>query len=272
MVNTLITISTFKKNEACEQLIESLLNNNYKERIVITDDSDNFNALPVYNRFRKEAEITYLGGSVNAGISLNKNRGIKYFLEHSQYNNMLSLDDDLLITKSGLIDHLDMICKEDDLQFTTGFWTDKVFKGELKQLWGTGGWSDQFPVKAESAWNTWHGGCHGCLVFYRRTAIEKVGYFNKLSLKYGFEHSLYCSRILRAFGLCPELFPIMKFSRTWFHGNDIPNNYEIDVSKVFEINGAEHSRLLLKVYEGKGLTIEDHGLKKILKKDRKLES
>lgn len=264
-MNTLISISTYKKNEALDELMWTLIKHNYNN-ILIADDNDG-EAKSIYYKYRDFKSIPkliYCTGP-NLGISGNKNRGIKYFLSHSQYDSLLMLDDDLLFTRSGLLEHIDLAIKDAKIEFITGYWTDKNAKQEsnIKQVTGNS-WYEDFPVKAATDYISWHEGSQGAVMFVTRKAINKVGYFNMFPEKYGYEHSLYFSRLLRAHESCPRLFPVLRFCERWYHGNDIPNNYEVN-RETLVLGGSQstyHDQMLGKVFAGYEIYNKDHGLSK----------
>jgi len=263
-------VTTFKKPTALRDILNSLIEYNYHEgnTIMIADD-DNGSSKEVYQEFRKRCKLVYATGP-NGGISVNKNRIIKYFLAKPHLDELVLLDDDLVFSRKGLLEHCREACKEIKLPFISGLWTDFESKDDLSKMQQSGlHWSEQFPVIAETKLTTWHGGKHGCMLYFQREAIEKVGYYNIFPMGYGFEHSIYFSRLLRTYAMAPECYPILKYSHLYFHGNNIPNNYEVNVDKVFEINGPVHQKLLNDVYNGYGLYSKDSGLKK--KKEQVLD-
>jgi hypothetical protein len=272
LMPNLIAISTYKKNQGLDELITTLLNNDYDKAstILITDDNDG-EAKSVYEKYRKECKLVYITGP-NGGIARNKNRAIKYFLSKPHFNRLSLLDDDLLFVKPGLFDDLEGCLDDIKLPVITGLWSDYTANPEQNILGASGnGWFDDFPPigYSKNLRVSFHEGCHGCLKYLKREAVEAVGFFNVLPLGYGFEHSLYISRIMKQFNQCPRLFPIFRFSSYYYHGNKIPNNYEVDHEEVFKINGAEHDRILTDVFNGYSIYNKEHGLNK--KKERCLD-
>lgn len=266
-MSTLLAITTFKKPQAADELIETLIKHNYhlNNRIILCDDSENREGKEVFEKYRKECKITYSAGTERQGIAVNKNRGLKYFFTKTHFDDILLLDDDLLFERPGLIEHCKFVCNEDiKLPFITGMWVDFDFKKEETIKGSNGlGWFSSFPVKAATPFTTWHEGSLGCMLYIQRSAAERVGYFNKLSYFYSHEHSLYYSRLLAAYGRCPELFPLLKNSGGWYYkGNKIPNNYDVDMQQVWEVNGKEHAELLQQVYQGYGVYNKEHSLRK----------
>lgn len=265
-MSTLICISTYLKNSALKDLLDSLIKFGYHEqaKIAICDDSNDFHAKPIYEEYRKKCKLIYLSGGINSGIAINKNRGLKYFLSKPHFEDILMLDDDLIFYAPNFLEHCRKVCGEIKLPLISGLWTD--FRGEqeeeVKGASGNGWYSD-FPVVAETEHTTWHfQGCHGCCLYMKREVVEKVGYMNNFTYHYGYEHSAYFSRALYASGSAPELFPVLKHSDLWYRGNCIPNNYEIDRDQVFNVNGVEHAELIRQVYMGYGIYNKEHGLKK----------
>lgn len=271
-MSTLIAISTYLKNAALTELLDSLIANGYHEgnRLMICDDSDDHQAKPVFDEYRKKCKLVYSAGE-RGGIAVNKNRAIKYFLAKTHFKDLLLLDDDLLFLRYGLIEECRTACEEIGLPFITGMWIDFYSNKEEKVKGSDGrGWFSSFPIKSSTFSTTSHQGSHGCVMHIQREAVEKVGYFNKFSYFYSHEHSAYFSRLLRTYGRCPELFPVIKNSSYYYKGNQIPNNYEIDMDQVWNVNGREHAELLQKVYAGESLYNKEHNLSK--KKENTIES
>lgn len=130
MSKVLIAISTYQKIDALEVLLDSLHQHGYFEsnKVVVCDDNqgksytltkkDNPNhpcwgmdpkqrteftksSVPDFTaKFNKayEVDIEVIFGSERGGVAKNKNRGIKYFLEHKEYDELLMLDDDIVFT------------------------------------------------------------------------------------------------------------------------------------------------------------------------------
>lgn len=267
----LIGITTYLKNDSLDVLINSLIEHGYTDnaRIVIADDDSE--AVAIYNKYRKDIKITYIGGN-RAGICGNKSRIIHYFLKNTKYENLLLLDDDLVFHKSGFIEQCLVGCEDINLPFISGYWTDHTGSEDYSVSQTSGNsWVSDFPCKGSTKFVSLHQGKHGCTLFFKREAIEKAGFYNKMGF-YGYEHSLYFSRLLKLYGWSPELFPILKYCDHWYKGQNVPNRYTIDIQEVHNTNGQEHIRLLKDVYEGKGLTIMDNQFRKVWKKDRLLES
>lgn len=268
-MSTLISITSYLKPLALEQLIVTLLEHGYDKgnTLMICCDNGGIDTKPVYDKFRKDCKLVLAHGAERQGISANKNRGIKYFLQKTHFEKLLLLDDDILFKRPGMLEHLEEACQQVDLPLMTGLWTD--FNGNKEEnILGASnrGWFTDFPEKGGTELVSLHEGCHGCLKYLKREAVEKVGYFHVFPEKYGFEHSNFCSRILKEYEVCPRLYPILRTSPWFFCGNKIPNNYEVDIETVFKVNGAEHDRLLNEIYNGRMIYEKDHGLNK--KKER----
>lgn len=262
----LIGITTFRKPNSLQRLLESLFEHGYdKHTIHVADDAQSedseFNgvrigsALEVVNNF-KGVRCSY--GNARGGISKNKNRNLKFMLD-SDYNHVLLLDDDLEFVRPGLYEELLEVCEKNRINHITGQWSSS--QPELEQLTG-GGWSTTFPVQAMGHNVTWHEGSHGCSGFFTRKCIEEIGYMNVLKEKYGYEHSLYTSRAMLAVDKrTPKWHPQHSRASRFYTGQaaPIPNNYEIE---NVHANSQEYLELLTKVWEGKGLHIKDPNLTK----------
>jgi hypothetical protein len=260
--SVLLGITTFRKNEAAKTLIQSLIEHGYSEgnTILIADDGAG-HARPVFEEFK--GKVVYISGkNPQYGISVNKNRCIDYFLQNKHFDALLLLDDDIVFTAPGFIDHCKMVCKEDlKLPFVSSYWVDHngVSTDDVLQTSGKT-WTDDFPIKASTEWVNFHQGKHGHCLYFGRGAVEKAGFYNKMPGMYGMEHSLYFSRLLRIYGQCPELFPILKYPKLWYKGQCIPNNYDVPKNSI-EINGKAHIKFLNEVYQGRGLYVGERGIK-----------
>lgn len=225
MKNTLIAISTFKKNPALVELLDSLNKHGYMEvaDILVTDDGEGEakGSIP--------PGVLYTTGK-NLGIAKNKNRAIKYFLENPQYNYLLLLDDDIVFRASGLIEE----CIDTRLQHVTGYlgqWEDGVGvvgADDRPQLSGNPFFVD-FPRQGqtEDGKISFRFGSQGGMLFFSRTILEKAGYFHIPPGKYGYEHSIHSNVINRVQGYCIDWFPILENSPKFFHDNGkYANAYE----------------------------------------------
>ncbi len=276
-MSTLISITSFLKNSALVELLESLIALNYHEgnKILIADDSENAEARAVFEQFKKKCKLVYCNGMERTGIAVNKNRGLKYFFAKPHFNDILMLDDDIVFHREKLLDHLKMACADARLSYMTGYWTDHNASKEENIKGASGnGWYSDFPIKASTDYVTWNEGCQGVLMYIQREIAEKVMYMRKYSYVYGYEHDSYMARILRADGKAPNLKPVLKGCEYFYIGQNKPNAYEIDREivlgkmdengKVIEIGqqAREHGEDLLQIIAGYGIKEKNHYLKK----------
>lgn len=281
----LISVTTFMKSDGLRVLLQSLLDTDYDSiaKIHIADDNagaryqitregnpnhpfwktklgqqfDEYtmdSAVDVWEdmkgKFDNGLSISY-GNEPRAGISVNKNRGIYYYLNKTQAPYLLLIDDDIRFIKPGLIEEWAEVLKANtnegpgakySLDHLTGYWSDiDIDPDEWKdnfengQSWSVSkkGWFDIFPVEALGEMVEWRKGCMGVSNFYTRKAVEAVQYYDLLPGKYGYEHSLHTSRVmLKVNNRSPQLFPIYDYSEYFFVGQAIPNNYSGTVEEA----------------------------------------
>lgn len=260
-----IGITTFRKPNSLQRLLESLFEHGYdKHTIHVADDAQGedseFNgvrigsALEVVNNF-KGVSCSY--GTRRLGISGNKNRLIEAFLK-SDCTHILLLDDDQEFVRPGLFEELLEVLEKNRINHVTGQWSSS--QPELEQMSGQG-WSVTFPVQAEGYHVTWHEGSHGCGHFYTRKALEEVGYWPILKSFYGLEHSIHTALTVRVVDKrTPKWHPQHTRASRFYTGQaiPIPNNYEIE--DVFA-NNEEYQKYMQKIWDGTCLKIKDSGLK-----------
>lgn len=227
----LIAISTYKKNTALTELLDTMKENGYLDSndVLICDDGAP-GAKEVWKKYN-QPNIFYTGGS-NVGISRNKNRGIKFFLENKQYTHLVLLDDDLLFTRPGMIEAM-RATGQHHLTGYLGTWIPGygIKRDEREQLSGNTFIGD-FPVQGEAPGGTYYClGAQGIMLFLTREIVEKAMYFHVPPGKYGYEHSIYTNVINTCMGIHMDWFPVFKNTPKYLIGNyNHPNNY--DVGKV----------------------------------------
>jgi hypothetical protein len=113
-------IKTFKKPVMLEALLLSLEQHGYVgDQVTLTVGDDNpGESLDVLKKFN--FVDAYLTGNVH-GIWANNNRGIKYFLEESDADALLVLDNDIQFTESGMLEELENANRCDHQEHITGF-------------------------------------------------------------------------------------------------------------------------------------------------------
>lgn len=267
-MSILIAITTFKKNDALDVLVKSLVENRYKN-VVIADDNSNIcqvdNLLKKYKNDFENLTLKYNQKTQQTGISCNKNRCIKHFLEND-YDHLLMLDDDIKIVSPKIEEHFDHIKNTYNIKHVSGYWTDENVYNTSKLVGLTGNqWSDDFPTIMENKDLFFTRGCQGCFVWVYKDLVKEAGYFRKFPYFYGTEHAEYSARLNKisgwAVGIENEdpLFPMLKRSEKYFHGQFIPNNYNVDHQKI-EINMKKYREYLDDTRNGISLYNDDPGL------------
>lgn len=307
--SSLISVSTFMKSDALRVVLESLLDYGYDKvaKVHIADDNGGASytvtkeknphhpiwefaegdsvemqsALEVYNdlkgQFANGLHISY--GKGRGGISINKNRGIYYFLNKTQAPYLLLIDDDIRFVRSGMIEEWAQVLQDNadlvgangkyTLNTLTGYWSDIAIdaskwedKFEGGKSWAVtkAGWFDTFPLEAVGNKIEWRRGCMGVSNFYARKAVEEVQYYDLLPGKYGYEHSLHTSRVLlKVDRRSPQLFPIYDWSERYFVGQAVPNNYSGTVEEA-QKSDPKYQELMNGFAFGLNLKNEKHGL------------
>lgn len=281
MTKTLIAITTYQKTDAFYNLVESLVKYNYHagNKILVTDDNagkdyittrkDNPNHPRWVEVSESETEINFAGapkvvenlkrdfpdldiecvfGEKRGGVAINKNRGIKYFLEHLEFDELLMLDDDIVMTGPGLLE----ACRATGEPHMTG-----LLGGSEAEVFGADAcpFFQSFPPKGETPTHWFCTGSMGMMLWYKREAVEKAGYFNAMPDKYGAEHSLYSCRLNALYGKYIDWFPILKGCEGFFISQSIPNNYTAD----YEKNMKFYNKIKPEIFKGINLHIKNPG-------------
>ena len=193
-------------------------------------------------------------GKGRGGVSINKNRGIKFFLDNPQYEDILMLDDDITFNGSGLIEH----CRASGHKHLCGYLgspTDKpgwpLHSGETGNSFFT-----VFPAKGEDEYVYYCGGAQGMMMYIIRDLLEKVKYLNVMKHKYGYEHAIWSNRLNMADGKYLDWFPVLKESPRFFVTQNIANNYAIH--DVYA-NSKEWEKLKELTFRGVDLCIANPG-------------
>lgn len=274
-----IAISTFQKDLALSTLLESLVEHNYHtgNKIVVTDDHQGLpydldrktnpnhplfkdndlqeikrpSAVMVVEGFKvkhPDVDISCVFGKARGGVAINKNRGIKYFLEHPEFDELLMLDDDIVMTGPGLLE----ACRATGEPHMTG-----LLGGTEGAVFGADAcpFFQSFPPKGETPTHWFCTGSMGMMLWYKREAVEKAGYFNTMPDKYGAEHSLYSCRLNALYGKYIDWFPILKGCEGFFISQSIPNNYTAD----YEKNMKFYNKIKPEIFKGINLHIKNPG-------------
>ena len=271
-MSCIILVTTYKKSLALDNLLESLIKNDYgRYDLVVADDYSNkvdshgSSAGGICKKYKgqfKSLTFCYNEKTSQAGIAKNKNRGLlQFYKNQDKYDSVLMLDDDLIFINPGLIDHLQSI----GANHVNGYWTDyDVERVNSPRLVGLSGnnWHSDFGIKAETEHLTWHQGTQGCMVYMTKEILLKLGYMNPMPYHYGMEHSAFSARANRLEGWDPELFPVMKGCHRYFIGNNVANDYSISHDKINTIQTDAYRQILKDVYNGVNLKVEQPGLPK----------
>lgn len=226
MNKTLIAISTYKKNGALQELLTSLIDNDYPTTcdILICDDGSG----EARELVKDYSPILYIESKNPGSIARNKNRGIKYFLENTQYEYLILLDDDLLVRSPGLVEAL----IETEYPHITGY-LGKYTEGvgieadERKQFSGNAFFDDFKPKGKTDKGVMFCPGAQGIMLFLTREIAEKAKYFHVPPGRYGYEHSIYSNVINKILGYQIDHFPIFIRTPVYLIGNyNYPNVYE----------------------------------------------
>ena len=259
-----ISVSTYLKNSALLAFLFSFYrfykDNGRLEAIHIADDGNN-HAKKCIERFERRFftnKIVYSTGE-NKGIAKNKNRGIKYFLEKSIADNLILFDDDLIIKHSGLFDRLLDADKEFNIGHITG-----CLGGTFGQIDDQGNvnfnnpFLDQFPPEASTKYLLFCEGAQGIMNYFTREALTLVGYYDiDWKGRYGYEHSIHSSRLLKLRGRYPKMYPILKNSQKFFVGNyNFPNQYDANP----QLNSDQYQKKLIDVFNGINLQNKNPGI------------
>lgn len=246
MNDLVVSVTTYKKNEALRVFISTYLQHGDLERLshfVICDD-DAPNAKEVFEEFKPafQGKLRYIGGS-RVGIAKNKNRGILFFRDHTESKHLILFDDDIMFVGSGL----EKACIDSRWKHITGYLEseDHFFK--------------LFPPFAEDE-NLWFcAGSQGMFLYLRRECVEKVGFMpTHLKSIYGFEHDWYSNMINRSFGMHPKYYALLKGCQNYFTTQQVPNNYQ--VKNVYENQKQYNKALEDMLHKGEGLKVPNPGV------------
>ena len=274
-VTCLIALTTFKKADAATVLQQSLIDHGYAENCEFFWGDDfngeiipelGYSAVDACSKFQAKCQIHMQYGP-RGGVSINKNRCIKYFLEQSKAPYFLLLDDDLVFHQPGLIEELIELSKECRLDHITGMWIDPP---SAERKLGIDGqyWEQSFKkhsvgdikerITYHATWDSKMPGSHGNAGFFTRRIVEALGYYNIWST-YGYEHAGYTSRAMRLQGRTPMWHPQHHHAWKYYHGQHIPNRYEGTTEEIKKAE-PEFWKTLALTYAGLDLIVKEHGL------------
>lgn len=279
MTKCLICVSTYQKDVALSVLLESLVAHEYHmgNRLVVVDDHQGLpydldrktnpdhplfkdndlqeikrpSAVLVVEGFRQahpDVDISCVFGKSRGGVAINKNRGIYAFMQDESCQELLLLDDDIVMTGPGLLE----ACRATGEPHMTG-----LLGGSEAEVFGADAcpFFQSFPPRGETPTHWFCTGSMGMMLWYKRSIVEKAGYFNAMPDKYGAEHSLYSCRINALQGKYIDWFPILKGCEGFFESQSIPNNYVAD----YEKNMKFYSKIKPEIFKGINLTIKNPG-------------
>ena len=255
-MSCLIAITTYQKSDALEVLLNSLQEHGYcsDNSIVVCDDNmgqpykvtkkGNPNhpiwgtvdveeitmpsAPQVVDKFKMdhpEVDIACIFGKKRGGVSINKNRGIKYFLDNPNFADMLMMDDDIVFHAPGYVD----LCRASKHKHLLAYLGSPDEERGRKLASGETGnpFFSVFPAQGEDEFVYYCTGAQEMCRYVTRDAIERVGYFDIFKHHYGFESAIYSSRINMSYGKFLDWVPVLKNSPDYFVSQSIANNYEI---------------------------------------------
>jgi len=283
MTKCLISISTYQKDVALSVLLESLVAHGYcaGNKLVIADDNQGLpydldrktnpdhplfkdndlqeikrpSAVMVVEGFKQahpDVDISCVFGKSRGGVAINKNRGIYAFMQDESLDELLLLDDDIVMTGPGLLE----ACRATGEPHMTG-----MLGQNSAQAASFGAdacpFFDSFPKMGETPTHIYAGGSMGCMLYFTRECIQRVGYMENLSKDgmYGFEHSIFSNRINALYGKYIDWFPILKGCDRFFVSQEIPNNYTADYSQ----NQKGWAKRKPEIFKGINLTIKNPG-------------
>ena len=259
MSKVCICVSTFQKVDALEACLRSTIEYSYHSgnKILVCDDGGGEDYIltrknnpehPLFNLLSTEIitmpsvpskveelkkefpdlNIECVYGKGRGGVAINKNRGIKYFLDNPEFEELLLIDDDIVMTGPGLLE----ACRATGEPHMTGM------LGENSAQAASFGadacpFFTSFPKMGETPTHIYCEGSMGCMLYFTRECIQRVGYMETLSKdgKYGIEHSIMSNRINAIYGKYIDWFPILKGCDRFFVSQEIPNNYTADYSQ-----------------------------------------
>jgi hypothetical protein len=253
-----LVVTTYKKNIALRVILDSMVENKYTDKniVCIVDDCMG-NAREVYEEFTsKIPKLVYTTGKKRMGIGVNKNRGIRLFLEEFKDCQYLNLsDDDIVYTAPGLHKRYRQVMNQEGISHITGY-----LGGEFDKVKEENGFFKLFPPAMTAKDIAYCPGVQGLNLYYKRDIVEKAKYFNKLPYFYGFEHSLYDCRVNRLEGRTPDIHPILLSSPKYFVTQEVPNDYEFNLEDVYKLNGPAYEEGLKTCIRGTNLTEYNHKL------------
>lgn len=238
-------------------------------------------AKEVWEEFKGEfaSGLSLCYGASRGGISKNKNRGIRYFLEKQKGAQFFCMtDDDIVYVAPGLFEEL-----EDTLRANTNkekmpfysishinlTWSDptgtaeSAFEGGSNWNTARDGWFKTFPVEALSDDQRieYRKGAMGCCCFFTRQTIEDIMYMGNFGGSlYGYEHSTMSGRsLLKTDKRSPVLLPSYYYSEQFIQGQAVPNAYGGTVEEAAKADPF-YQKALNDLNFGIGTKIKDHGL------------
>lgn len=266
-----LAVTTYKKLPALRGWLESVPNFGRVGIICICDDN-NGEAQAVAEEYQSRYEagtypfpIAYATGE-NVGISRNKNRGIKFFLESPEAMDckyLVMSDDDISFVESEFGERRigDLLVKASEnsgLKHITGYLGGNFGKinDDGTATLGSDPFFEQFVPAGEDEYLYHCGGTQGILLFFHRELVELEGYFAMFKGRYGYEHCHYSMRANRLEGRTPELYPVLKNCPNYFHCQGIPNDYIANPAE----NAADFQKYRIDVYNGIGLSVRESGV------------
>lgn len=273
-----LSVSTYKKPEALKGWLESVLANFGPVKAVNISDDNDGECEEIAHQYsslfeEKGIKLAYSTGP-NKGVAVNKNRGIKFFIEDptaQDCNYLVLSDDDIAFTRNKLTpmqhtirgvfnfgeetlsEQLISVHKASKSHHITGY------LGNYRDPLSGNPFFEQFPPVMETEYLYFCQGSQGILLSFTKEAILQTGFLDVFPTRYGYEHVLYTARINRIFGMEPSLFPILKNCHRYFGCQNIANNYQV-VPAELDKNAKFYRKRLDEVYTGVNLVINNSGV------------
>lgn len=158
------------------------------------------------------------------GPIVNRNRSLKYFSEHLEYDSILILDQNVKLHRpiEGLFEKLELAVTEVKQPFMGVAYTG-------------------LPLEAAGEWVGYHKDVNPAAMFITREAFDKVGYFNNTPKS----HTLYFQRLMRTYGFSPTILPTFRYSL-----------FFLDVPEYKEIEDNKFDKFAAEIWEGYNLKVD----------------
>jgi hypothetical protein len=162
------------------------------------------------------------------GPAANRNRSLKYFNEHKEFDAILILNQDCKVVRPGLFEKLELAI------------------AEVKQPFMSIG---HVPLTLEAAgeWVLYYKEANAAGLYLTREAFNQVGYLNNLPSY----HKLYLQRLMRTYGFSPQFLPTFRYT-----------NYFLQTPEYKEVTDPRFDKLAAEIWKGYELENWNPGLPK----------